>query len=138
MSARGIVVGAAGLVAVACFLVSGHAVARAAGAPSVTRSVAVHTGQQDPKEIFKTACATCHGPQGKGDGPAGAAFKPHLPDFTDPAFWKSHTDDQIIHAITHGKGMMPAYGGRYDEATIKGLAKYLHVLSGLDQKGSGS
>lgn len=138
MRVRGILGGAAGLVAVACFLVPGHALARVDGGPSATRTTAVHAGQQAPKEIFKTVCSNCHGPQGKGNGPAGMAFNPRPANFTDPAFWKTHTDAQIIQSITKGKGMMPPFGATYDAATIKGLVKYLHVLSGLDAGGSKS
>ena len=27
-------------------------------------------------EVFRTNCATCHGPQGRGDGPAGQSLEP--------------------------------------------------------------
>ena len=35
------------------------------------------------KTNFDTLCATCHGPAGKGDGPAGAALNPPPRDFTE-------------------------------------------------------
>lgn len=122
-----------GLVAAACLTVPVQALAGGAGARSATR---VASGQQKPEEIFKTVCANCHGTKGKGDGPAGMAFNPHPADFADPAFWKTHTDSIMVQSITNGKGMMPPFGGTYDEATIKGLVAYIHVLAGVKQGGS--
>lgn len=138
MRVKGIVGWAAGLVALSCLVVPGRALARADGVRAATQPRAVHAAQQAPKEIFKSVCANCHGPEGKGNGPAGMAFNPRPANFTDPAFWKTHTDSQLVHSITDGKGMMPPFGSTYDAATIKGLVKYLHVLSGLKQGGSTS
>jgi mono/diheme cytochrome c family protein len=126
----------AGLAALACLVLPGHALAGAAGVRSATPVPPARAGQQAPKQIFQSVCSTCHGPQGKGDGPAGMAFNPRPANFTDPAFWKTHTDAQMIESITKGKGMMPPFGGTYDAATIKGLVKYLHVLSGLETGGA--
>ena len=58
------------------------------------------------------------------------AFNPHPADFNDPAFWQTHTDSLLVQSITNGKGMMPPFGGTYDQATIKGLVAYIHVLVG--------
>ena len=125
----------AGLVAAACLAVPGRALAGGTG----TRIEASHLPrQQNPKEIFQSVCSTCHGPKGKGDGPAGMAFNPHPADFTDPAFWKTHTDSVMIHSITDGKGNMPPFGGTYDPATVKALVAYIHQLSGLKSGGSGT
>ena len=124
---------AAGLVAAACLAVPARALA---GGAAVRGATHVASGQQKPEEIFKSVCSSCHGPKGKGDGPAGMAFNPRPANFTDPAFWKTRPDSVLIHSITDGKGMMPPFGGTYDQATIKGLVAYLHTLSGLPKGGS--
>jgi mono/diheme cytochrome c family protein len=124
---------AAGLVAAACLAVPARALAGSVVARGATH---IASGQQKPEEIFKTVCSNCHGPKGKGDGPAGVAFNPRPANFTDPAFWKTHTDSVMIHSITNGKGMMPPFGSTYDQATIKGLVAYIHTLSGQKQGGS--
>jgi len=31
---------------------------------------------QDAKQLYEKSCNTCHGPSGKGDGPAGKMLKP--------------------------------------------------------------
>ena len=37
------------------------------------------------KAVYEKYCMACHGPQGKGDGPAGKLLKPPAADFTSPA-----------------------------------------------------
>jgi hypothetical protein len=44
----------------------------------------------------------CHGPTGKGDGPAGAALSPKPRDLGDPAWQKSVTDEHIEKIILNG------------------------------------
>jgi mono/diheme cytochrome c family protein len=52
--------------------------------------------------IFATRCSTCHGPDGKGNGPASAALNPKPRDYTDPVWQKSVTDEQIKKTIVGG------------------------------------
>lgn len=54
------------------------------------------------KEMFDTRCAACHGTNGKGDGPGAAALTPKPRDYTDKAWQKSVTDDQIKKTILLG------------------------------------
>lgn len=56
----------------------------------------------DPKEVFNARCATCHGASGHGDGPASAALNPKPRNYTDDAWQKSVTDDQIKKTILYG------------------------------------
>lgn len=75
-------------------------------------------------------CVTCHGPQGKGDGPAGAALKPKPRNFSD-AKWKNGTDlASVIKTIENGipgTGMAPYKGALTDEE-IKAVAEYVRKL----------
>jgi caa(3)-type oxidase subunit IV len=41
------------------------------------------------KELFATNCASCHGAEGHGDGPASAALNPKPRNFTQDAGWKN-------------------------------------------------
>jgi mono/diheme cytochrome c family protein len=49
-------------------------------------------------EVFRTNCATCHGPQGHGDGPAGQSLNPRPRNLAniqaaagdDFLFWRIH------------------------------------------------
>jgi cytochrome c553 len=52
--------------------------------------------------IFATRCATCHGTDGKGTGPAAAALNPKPRDYTNEEWQKSVTDEQIAKTIVKG------------------------------------
>ena len=47
--------------------------------PAVTAEPASRGAQ-----VFATHCATCHGPEGRGDGPAGTALEPPAADLVGP------------------------------------------------------
>jgi len=57
---------------------------------------------QEAQTIYATRCVTCHGPGGKGDGPAGAALSPKPRDLSDPAWQQSVTDEHIEKIIQSG------------------------------------
>ena len=77
------------------------------------------------KALFAPNCAACHGPEGKGNPEFGA---PNLAD----AIWLYGGDRQtIVETISFARrGVMPAWEGRLDAATIKELAIYVHSLGG--------
>jgi mono/diheme cytochrome c family protein len=77
-----------------------EAVAREEAPPPTTPSV--DRAQRDAGEIFATRCATCHGPKGAGDGPAGVVLDPRPRDFRDPAWQASVSDEHIERIILHG------------------------------------
>jgi len=53
-------------------------------------------------DIFTERCAACHGPAGRGDGPAAANLKPPPIDFHSRNWQKSVTDENITKAIIFG------------------------------------
>ncbi len=65
----------------------------------------VATGQR----LFMIYCTTCHGPEGKGNGPVATKFIPP-PDLTNAALQNARTDGYIQHVIGTGGAVMPAYG----------------------------
>jgi len=68
------------------------------------------TSPASGKQMFKAYCAPCHGPSGKGDGPAAAALKTPPADLT--ALAKSN-DGKFpaaeVTSILRGQGV-PAHG----------------------------
>jgi mono/diheme cytochrome c family protein len=52
------------------------------------------------KQVYDTYCAACHGPELKGDGPAGAALNPKPADLTEVA--KNDPEDRIHWIISEG------------------------------------
>lgn len=53
-------------------------------------------------EIFKSRCAVCHGLDGRGDGPGGAALVPKPRNYHDRAWQAATTDEEIEKAIVYG------------------------------------
>ena len=75
--------------------------------------------------IFAQQCAACHGPSGTGNQVVGA------PNLTD-ADWLYGSDRASIRGqIWNGRGgVMPSWRARFDPATIKALAVYIHANAG--------
>lgn len=87
--------------------------------------------QSDAADLFRANCAACHGSSGQGQPAVGT------PDFTNPAFQHSLTDQTITAAIHDGKGKMPAWSGKLTDAQIADLTSYVRTLGG-GQSGSPS
>lgn len=77
------------------------------------------------KKIFADNCALCHGPDGKGNRELGSA------NLTDKIWLYGSDKETIMQGVFNGHGgVMPAWGGRLSEPTIKALAVYVHTLGG--------
>lgn len=77
-------------------------------------------------QVYADNCAACHGETGEGNPELGA---PNLAD----AIWLrgSGTKAEILAQVAQPRmGVMPAWQGRLDEATIRMLATYVHSLGG--------
>jgi cytochrome c oxidase cbb3-type subunit III len=74
------------------------------------------------RQTFADQCASCHGADGKGNQAKGA------PNLTDRE-WLYGSDRQAIYEqIWNGRGgVMPTWGTRFDEPTLKALAVYIHA-----------
>jgi cytochrome c553 len=78
--------------------------------------------------MFGTVCATCHGKDGTGKGPAAESLNPKPRDYTDAAWQASVTDDQLKETILKGGqavGKSPMMPGQPQ------LADHPEVLDGL-------
>ncbi|HZJ11269.1 MAG TPA: cytochrome-c oxidase, cbb3-type subunit III [Methyloceanibacter sp.] len=75
--------------------------------------------------IFATNCAACHGAEGKGNQALGA------PNLADELWLYGGDKATVVETVTNSRGgIMPAWTGRLDPATIKELAIYVHSLGG--------
>ncbi len=75
--------------------------------------------------LFAQNCAACHGAQGQGNPQAGA------PRLTDKIWLYGGDRATIIRTISYSRGgVMPNWGARLDDETIKELAVYVHSLGG--------
>jgi mono/diheme cytochrome c family protein len=114
----------------ACAL-PGAAAAQSAGASSSSSS-SERTGEQ----VYRAACVSCHGPDGKGQPKALLGFEPPdtFPDFTDCPVSSVEPDDMWI-AVVHRGGrvrglshIMPAFGDALTDDEIYRVVQYLHAL----------
>lgn len=82
--------------------------------------------QAEGKHLYEVRCAHCHRDND-------LALKKVPPDLHD--LYKSGTlpsgaptsDAQVKQAVLAGKGMMPAFAGRFDDAQMAALLAYLHT-----------
>jgi mono/diheme cytochrome c family protein len=63
----------------------------------------------DAKKLAEQNCATCHGPGGKGDGPAAAALPPPKPADWTSAKLAAETDGELFWKMSNGRGAMPPW-----------------------------
>ena len=76
-------------------------------------------------QLFANNCAICHGPTGTGLREFGA------PNLADAIWLYGGTREQVMSQVVEPRhGVMPAWGGRLDQVTIKMLAAYVHSLGG--------
>jgi mono/diheme cytochrome c family protein len=60
------------------------------------------------KKAVETNCTPCHGPDGKGNGPAAAALNPKPADWTSEKV-KKEADGELFWKISNGRGAMPPW-----------------------------
>jgi len=111
--------------------------ALAASLLAITQTAFAQTAPVPPltgAEIFRAACASCHGPDGRGAPPEAVAFANALPDFTDCEFAPREPDATWI-AIIHGGGparafnqIMPAFGDALTLEQIKAALGHVRTL----------
>ena len=69
---------------------------------SVTTPSSGKVDMDKAQVIFQERCAACHGPEGKGNGPASAALNPKPRNYTDKAWQAATTDEQLRKTILLG------------------------------------
>jgi len=75
-------------------------------------------------QLYRAACAACHGDDGRGQPRAVVGFDTELPDFTDCSFATREADSDwfaVVHEGGPARGfarMMPAFGGALSKAQI--------------------
>ncbi len=89
------------------------------------------------EQIFKQYCAVCHGPGGKGDGPAETALKVPPPDLTTlaqrhdgkfPDDYVSNILKNGVKASAHGSGEMPVWGPIFET-----MNRWNALCAGVDE-----
>jgi mono/diheme cytochrome c family protein len=121
--------------------------------PLVAQQKKIETAPAQPtsaasgEEMYKSYCAACHGPQGKGNGPAASEFKTPPPDLTMLAKRNNgkFPDARVrtilqngAEAPAHGSADMPVWGPVFSAVSqnkpqivslrISNLASYLESI----------
>ena len=91
----------------------------AAGQTKIDKVPVTGTSPASGKEMFTTYCAVCHGPSGKGDGPAASALNKKPADLTQLAAKNAgrFPEAEVVQYIgggatvaAHGTRDMPIWG----------------------------
>jgi mono/diheme cytochrome c family protein len=77
------------------------------------------------RPYFQINCAPCHGPAGKGNGPATTLGMVPMPLVSDRV--KNFTDGYIWGMIRNGRGLMPSYN-RIEEMDRWDVVNYIRAL----------
>ncbi len=85
-------------------------------------------GVQEGKKVYELNCSMCHGPGGKGDGPAGVALNPKPKDLTSKAV-QAQTDGELFWKISTGRGAMPPWQ-TLPERERWSVVRYIRTLGG--------
>ena len=79
-------------------------------------------------ELFHIICITCHGPQGKGDGPIASYFQNKPANLTGLAV-QSLSDGGIFMVVSNGvQGKMPALNENLTVRERWDVVNYLRTL----------
>ena len=82
-------------------------------APTITREPAQRTDPTSGVEMYRVHCAVCHGPDGKGNGPAASAMKQPPSDLTQLSKKNGGKfPDMRFATIVQGDSVLPAHGSR--------------------------
>jgi mono/diheme cytochrome c family protein len=87
-------------------------------------------------QLYATYCASCHGPEGKGDGPVAATLNPRPANHTDHVYMGSLSDEHLYQVISKGGAsvgkspLMAPWGGVVNDQGIRDLIAHIRKLSG--------
>ena len=104
-----------------------------AAKPEIKHVPASYTSPSSGKEMYDSYCASCHGVDGKGDGPAAPALKAVPANLTTlavkngGAFTSAHVATEIQGAAmipAHGSNEMPVWGPIFMRSAGIALGRY--------------
>lgn len=84
------------------------------------------------RSLYQTHCTVCHGPQGRGDGPAAAGLSPRPPDLAEMA--ALHPPGDLAWKIENGRGPMPGWKGILKEREIWDIVNFIKNLKKAEMK----
>lgn len=88
------------------------------------------------KAVFETNCVTCHGTEGKGDGPAAVGLEPGPADLSDGGMLSMLSDGYLFWRVSQGGAVapfnsaMPSWEGILTDDQRWQVITYVRLLSG--------
>lgn len=89
---------------------------------------------QSGQEIHRQHCMRCHGPGGKGDGPAAKLLNPKPANWTDKGRMGALSNSDLFNIIKNGGAsagkskLMPAFGGKLSDEEINNVIAFIRSL----------
>jgi mono/diheme cytochrome c family protein len=118
--------------------------------PAIQHATAASTSPASGREMFLSYCASCHGKNAKGDGPAAAALKQAPADLTTLAKQNGgkYPSDRVTSVLrgqtklmAHGDQEMPVWGPVFwkmsqghEELVQMRIANLNHYIESLQEK----
>lgn len=87
------------------------------------------------KALYQQYCGACHGPQGKGDGPAAATMNPKPRNHTDGTYMNTLSTEHLQKVISEGgmavgrSPLMPSWKGTLSAAQIDDVIAHLRTIA---------
>ena len=92
------------------------------------------------EKVYLLKCMTCHGRNGKGDGPTAQSLDKKPRNFTEPGFLDTRSDADLKKTILEGRPPMPPFKAALKDKDIESVIPYVKALAksggGTPQAGS--
>jgi len=94
-----------------------------------------HEAAEAGAEIYEINCATCHGVEGQGDGPAAAGLDPQPANLADAHMMEDMSDGALFWRVSEGgafdpfNSAMPAWKNALSEDEIWQLVAYIREFA---------
>jgi mono/diheme cytochrome c family protein len=82
------------------------------------------------QKLYTANCFTCHGSEGKGDGPGGAALEKKPADLGACIKANNETDGSLFWKIAEGRSPMVSWRGSLSETQRWELVNYIKTFAG--------
>lgn len=85
--------------------------------------------------LYATYCATCHGPEGNGDGPAAAGLEPKPASHSDGTYMNTLSNEHLFKVIKEGgpavgkSPLMAPWGGTLSDEQIRDVIAFVRTLA---------
>lgn len=99
---------------------------------AVAYALTLHTSPAElaqGQQVWEAQCASCHGPQGQGDGPQAQQAGWTLASLADPAYTAQQSLDAWYQVTSQGRGEMPAFADVLPEEALRNVVAYARTFS---------